>query len=164
MEALVEKGMTKGIGVSNFNIQLIWDLLTYAKIKPAVNQVELNPQNVQPELVKFLKAKGIQPVGYSPVARPGAGGDDWPDLRENEYLQGLGKKYGKTVVQVMLHWGISKGHVVIPKATSLEHQVENFNIFDFQLTDEEIAGVDKLNTSTRFCNKVPFAEGFDTFA
>ena len=72
MEALVGKGLTKSIGVSNFNTQLLWDLLTYAKIKPVCNQVELNPQCVQDELVKFLHAKDIRPVAYTPVARPGA--------------------------------------------------------------------------------------------
>lgn len=93
MEALVSKGLTKSIGVSNFNTQLIWDLLTYAKIKPVCNQIELNPQNPQVDLVKFLLAKNIVPVAYTPVARPGGveRGDtlcppDWPDLRKDAYL------------------------------------------------------------------------------
>jgi len=93
LEALVEKGLTRSIGVSNFNTQSIWDLLTYAKIKPAVNQIELNPQNVQHELVRFLKSMDILPIAFTPVARPGGNekGDplcpeNWPDLRNNEYL------------------------------------------------------------------------------
>jgi diketogulonate reductase-like aldo/keto reductase len=100
MEALVEKGLTKGIGVSNYNTQMIWDLLCYCKIKPACNQIELNPQCPQVELVRFLHAKDIRPVAFTPVARPGAVGKgdqvtpkDWPDLRDNEILKALAEKY-----------------------------------------------------------------------
>ena len=71
MEALVEKGMTKSIGVSNFNGQLLRDLLCYAKIKPVVNQVELNPQCSQVDLVDFCKSVDVRPVAFTPIARPG---------------------------------------------------------------------------------------------
>ena len=171
MEALVAKGLTKSIGVSNFNTQLIWDLLTYAKIKPVCNQIELNPQNPQVDLVKFLLAKNIVPVAYTPVARPGGveRGDtlcppDWPDLRKDAYLQGIAEKHGKTVVQVMLNWGLCKGHCVIPKAAGLDHQKENIEIYDFKLTDEEIQGIDNLDKRIRLCNKFEMIEKFDCFA
>ena len=118
MEALVEKGLTKSIGVSNFNTQLIWDLLTYARIKPVVNQIELHPQNPQPELVRFLLAKNILPVAYCPVSRPTG---DRRGLLDNEFLKSLAEKYGKTVVQVMLNWGLCRGHCLIPKANSPTH-------------------------------------------
>ena len=90
MEALVEKGLVKSIGVSNFNTQLLWDLLTYAKIQPACNQIELNPQSVQSELVRFCQAKEILPIAYTPIGLPGTDfgshnkqydKDSWPDLR-----------------------------------------------------------------------------------
>ena len=71
MEELVDQGLTKSIGVANFNVQLIWDLLTYCRIKPVCNQIELNPQCAQPELVRFLRAKDILPIAYTPIARPG---------------------------------------------------------------------------------------------
>jgi len=171
MEALVAKGLTKSIGVSNFNTQLIWDLLTYAKIKPVCNQIELNPQNPQVDLVKFLLAKNIVPVAYTPVARPGGveRGDtlcppDWPDLRKDAYLQGIAEKHGKTVVQVMLNWGLCKGHCVIPKAAGLDHQKENIEIYDFKLSDEEIQGIDNLDKRIRLCNKFEMTEKFDCFA
>lgn len=132
MEGLVEKKLARSIGVSNFNTQLCWDLLTYCKIKPAVNQIELNPQCTQSELCKFLKAKDIQAVGFTPVARPGAveKGDalvpkDWPDMRENKYLQELAAKYNKSVPQIMLNFGLTRGNAVIPKAASFKWQVEN---------------------------------------
>ena len=108
----------------------------------------MNVVNQQPELVKFLLAKNIRPVAYTPTARPGAfaKGDSvvketYPDPSTNEYLVELGKKYNKSTVQIMLNWGLSKGHAVIPKANSLGHQQENFNIFDFELTDDEMAGI-----------------------
>ena len=105
------------------------------------------------------------------MARPGAveKGDqlcppDWPDLRNNVYLQELAAKYNKSVVQIMLNWGLCKGHVVIPKATGLDHQLENLAVFDFKLTDDEILGVEKLNKEIRLCNKFQTMEGFDVFA
>ena len=69
MEALVDKGLVKSIGVSNFNVQLVWDMLSYCRIKPAVNEVELNPLCVQDKLVTFLKANDITPIAYSPIVR-----------------------------------------------------------------------------------------------
>ena len=93
MEALVDKGMTKSIGVSNFNGQMVRDLLCYARHKPVVNQIELNPQCCQVNLVDFLKDVNVVPVAYTPIARPAANerGDklapaNWPDLRENPVL------------------------------------------------------------------------------
>ena len=151
MEGLVAKGLTRSIGVSNFNAQLLWDLLTYAQIKPAVNQIELNPQNPQRELVKFLLAKDIRPVAYTHVARPGEAGQgcvpsDWPDLRNDPILKSLAEKYNKSVVQIMLNWGLCRGHVVIPKATKKEHQLQNLDVYDFKLSDEEVKTIESLDT------------------
>ena len=102
---MVEIGLTKSIGVSNFNVQLMWDMLCYCKIKPVCNQIELNPINVQAQLVKFLKLKDILPIAYLPIARPGGhkkGDDmcdkDWPDLREEPCLKEIAQKHGKSVV------------------------------------------------------------------
>lgn len=90
--------------------------------------MELNPQISQVDLVDFCLSVDVRPVAYTPVARPGGSqkgdklcGENWPDLRDNSYLQELAAKYNKSVVQIMLNWGICRGHVVIPKATSLEH-------------------------------------------
>jgi diketogulonate reductase-like aldo/keto reductase len=177
MEALVEKGLVKSIGISNFNVQMVWDLLCYCKITPAVNQVELNPQNPQLELIRFLKAKNIQPVAFTPVARPGAveKGDlltpsDWPDLRDSPVLKALAEKYERTVVQIMLNWGVSRGHVVIPKAASLKYQLENAQSLDFKLSDEDVEAINGLDGRIRLCNKfddvlgIPHFEGWDLFA
>jgi len=122
------------------------------------------------ELVRFCLAHDIRPVAYTPVARPGGQfrGDklcpkDWPDLRTDPLLQKIAKKYKKTVVQVMLNWGICRGHVVIPKANSLNHQKENKEIFDFKLTDKEVESINKLDTGTRLCNRF-YGDKIDFFA
>ena len=94
MEALVDKGLVKSIGVSNFNIQMLWDMLSYARIPPAVNEVELHPLNVQAQLVKFMKANQIVPIGYCPVAR-GADTAKCPDLGQHPTVKRCQEKYGK---------------------------------------------------------------------
>jgi len=101
------------------------DLLTYARIKPVANQIELNPQCVQDELVRFLHAKDILPIAFTPIGKPGGPEKndplcppDWPNLTKDEFLLSIGKKYNKSPVQIMLNWGISRGYAVIPKANS----------------------------------------------
>lgn len=117
MENMVDMGLTKGIGVSNYNAQLLWDMMTYCKYKPAVNEVELHPTCQQPHLVRFLIDHDIRPIAYSPISRPGRGGsilpdgsfltpEDWHDLRENPTLKEIAKAHGKSEVQVMLNWGV----------------------------------------------------------
>ena len=112
-------------------------------------------------------------MAYTPIGLPGTAfgshnlkydKDTWPDLRQVPYLMELGTKYNKNSIQIMLNWGLAKGHVVIPKATSLEHQKQNLDVFDFRLTDEEIKKVDELNRGIRGCNKFDWLEGFDCFA
>jgi len=112
-------------------------------------------------------------MAYTPVARPGGQftpnnrlcPDDWPDLRKEPVLQKIAKRYKKTVVQVMLNWGICRGHAVIPKAQSPKYQQENMEIFDFKLTDKEIESINTLNTGRRLCVKLAkFGNGFDVFA
>ena len=114
----------------------------------------------------------IRPIAYSPIGLPGAekshngkyDNGTWPDLRQEPYLIELGTKYNKNSIQIMLNWGLAKGHVVIPKATGLDHQQENLAVFDFRLTDDEIKKVDELDRNIRGCNKFEFLEGFDCFA
>lgn len=123
--------------------------------------------------MRFLLAKDIRPVAFTPIGLPGSDfgshnrlikKKDWPDLRKQKVLIDLGKKYGKTECQIMLNWGLCKGHVVIPKAASASHQVENLDVFDFRLTEDEIASVDQLDRTLRGCNLFVNFEGFDSFA
>ena len=109
MENMVDMGLTKGIGVSNFNAQLLWDMMTYCKYKPVVNQIELHPTCAQHEFVRFLIDHDIRPIAYSPISRPGRGGavlpdgsnlvpENWHDLRENPLLKRLAAKHNKSEV------------------------------------------------------------------
>ena len=95
MEALVDKGLVKSIGVSNFNVQSLWDLLTYARIAPGVNQIELHPLNTQDQLLGYMKENNIVPVAYCPVAR-GADNSKCPNVCESEPVKKCQAKYGKT--------------------------------------------------------------------
>ena len=111
----------------------------------------------------------VRPVAFTPIARPGQAGKgwvpaDWPDIREEPYLQELAAKYERSIPQIMLNWGISRGHVVIPKATSLEHQKENADIFNFKLTENEIEAVSDLNKNIRLCNRFDDMGKHDFFA
>lgn len=172
MEALVEQKLTRSIGVSNFNIQLTADLLTYAKILPAVNQVELHPLNPQTELVRFHKELGIVSVGYCPVAKAGAttfvtgksSTATAPNLQEDADIKEIAAKYNKSPLQTILRWGLERGHVIIPKATSKVHLEENFNVFDFTLTEEEVNRITEKGQGLRICNKFSLLGNFDIFA
>jgi len=115
-------------------------------------------------------AKDIRPIAYTPVARPGAleKGDnlvpkDWPDMRDNELLKTIAAKYNKSVPQIMLNWGLCRGYAVIPKAASKKYQLENLDIFDFQLTEEEVIEVGKLDGQIKLA-RYEFKEHFDVFA
>lgn len=143
MEKMYEEGLFKAIGVCNFHQHHLNNLLKVANVVPSVNQVEIHPLLTQKPLIKFCKSLGIQLEAYSPLARMD------PKLINNEYLVKLSKKYDKTVVQVILRWSYQCGVVSIPKTQNKERLKENINIFDFQLTDEEIVNIDNLNCDYR---------------
>ena len=137
LEDLYEEGKLRAIGVSNFYPDRLVDICSFTRIKPMVNQVETHPLNQQIEAKQWMDKYGVQSEGR--------GG-----LFQNEVLAGIGAKYGKSTAQVMLRWHIQRGVVVIPKSTHYERMVENFNVFDFTLTDEDmsaIAALDKKQSS-----------------
>lgn len=143
MHALREEGKIRNVGVSNFTIHHLQDLLERG-ISVSVNQVEFHPYLYQKELLEFCRARRIQLVAYRPIAK-GAFFDD-------PLLQQIGKTYRKTPAQVILRWIIQKGIPVIPKAASKKHLEENLNIFDFYLKEEDVASIDRLNKNQRFCD------------
>lgn len=148
MERLVEKGLVKSIGVSNFTVTMLVDLLTYAKIKPAVNQIELHPYLPQTALVDFCKRHDILSVAYSPLVHGGL--DDF-----NHGVVGeLAKKYDKTPVQILLNWAVSRGTVTIPKTADPRKLDENIDIFDFELTRAEQDQIAALDKNYRTCDPV----------
>ncbi|MGG4010726.1 aldo/keto reductase [Bacillus smithii] len=141
LEDLYKEGRVKAIGVSNFQIHHLEDLMEGADIKPMVNQVEYHPRLTQKELQAFCQKQGIQLEAWSPLMQG--------QLLDNEVLQEIGKRYNKTVAQVILRWDLQNGVVTIPKSTKEHRIVENASIFDFELSKEDMELIDSLNQNHR---------------
>ncbi|MCL2353081.1 MAG: aldo/keto reductase [Defluviitaleaceae bacterium] len=135
----------KAIGVSNFHEHHMDDIAKVWSLTPAVNQFELNPQMSQKPLKKFCKKQGIVVTAYCPLG----GAKQVENVLANPILAQIGEKYGKTAAQVVLRWHIDQGISLIPKSTKPERIKENFDIFDFKLSEEDMVAIDGLNTNTR---------------
>lgn len=152
MEKLVDAGLAKSVGISNFNSKQVVRVLEAARIKPVVNQVECHPYLAQTKLSAFCKEHGIAITGYSPLgspARPWVTAQD-PVLLEEPEIKRLATKHGKSAAQILLRWQIQVGHITIPKSTNKTRIAENFNIFDFELPAEDMAAIGKLDRNLRF--------------
>ncbi len=162
MEELVKAGLVKAIGVANFTGPMLVDLLSYAELKPAVNQVELHPYLQQAELVQFCQYKGITVTAYSPLGSPGNYREKgFPIIVEDPVIVEIAKKHNKQPAQVLIRWGIQRGTVVIPKSIHPERIKENIEVFDFELSSDEMESISKLNRNLRFVNsnvwwKIPY--------
>lgn len=145
MEELVDAGLVKAIGVANFTAPLLLDLFSYARVLPAVNQIELHPYLQQTRLVEFCQRLDMVVTAYSPLARPGY--EEMSErLVDEKVIRGLAEAHGKTPAQVLLRWGIQRSTVVIPKSTHPERIKENIDVFDFELSESdmrEIAGLER---------------------
>nr|WP_141334954.1 aldo/keto reductase [Paenibacillus sp. tmac-D7] len=141
LETLYKEGRVKAIGVSNFQIHHLEDLMKEAEIKPMVNQVEFHPLLTQKELLEFCKKQNIQLEAWSPL-RQG-------QLLDHPVLKEIAEKHGKSVAQVILRWDLQHGVVTIPKSTKEHRIIENAAVFDFELTLEDIARIDGLNQDDR---------------
>ncbi len=141
MKTLLGKGKCRAIGVSNFTIPHLEDLLETHEVTPAVNQVEFHPFLYQRELLEYCQRKGIQVEAYSPLAR----GERFKHPR----ITALATKYSKTPAQLMLRWGLQHGLVVIPKSTGEERIRENSQVFDFEISSEDMRSLDSLNEDLR---------------
>jgi len=151
MEGLVKKGLAKSIGVSNFNSQQLERLLGSATIAPTMNQIECHPYLNQRKLIDFCKSKGIAVTAYSPFGspdRPWAAADE-PKLLDEPKLVEIGKKYKKSSAQVILRWVVQRDVIVIPKSITKNRIAENFNIFDFELTPEDMDVIYQMNRNWR---------------
>ncbi len=140
MEELYNEGRIKAIGVSNFQPDRIMDLMVFNKIVPAINQIETHPFNQQIENQDFLTENNVQIESWGPFA------EGRNDLFKNEVLVSIAKKYNKSVAQIVLRWLTQRGVVVIPKSVRKERIIENFNIFDFQLNDDDMDTIKTLDT------------------
>jgi len=141
LETLYKEGRVKAIGVSNFQIHHLENLLKDAEIKPVINQVECHPRLTQKELQAFCTKHGIQLEAWSPLMQG--------ELLDNEVLSTIAAKYDKSVAQVILRWDIQNSIITIPKSTKEHRIVENSAIFDFELTKTDIELIDRLNQNHR---------------
>ncbi|KAJ3269492.1 NAD(P)H-dependent D-xylose reductase (XR) [Borealophlyctis nickersoniae] len=156
MEKLVDEGLVRNIGISNFNAALIQDLLKYARIKPAVLQIEHHPYLTQPTLIKYAQKNGLAITAYSSF-----GGQSYielgvdhaikcPPLLEHEVVKRIAGKYGKEPAQVLLRWSVQRSIAVIPKSSNPNRLKSNLDLFSFKLTDEEVEELSKLDKGLRF--------------
>ncbi|MDN4865513.1 aldo/keto reductase [Priestia megaterium] len=141
LETLYKEGKVKAIGVSNFQVHHLKDLMEDAEIRPVINQVEYHPRLTQKELQAFCEKHHIQLEAWSPLMQG--------ELLNNEVLTEIANKHNKSVAQVILRWDVQNGIITIPKSTKEHRIVENASIFDFELTKEEIERIDELNQNHR---------------
>ena len=139
MEELYKEGRVRAIGVCNFYPDRLTDLAIHAEVIPAVNQVELHPFFQQEKAIRNMKELGIQPEAWGPFAEGKHGIFTHPALTE------IGEKYGKSAAQVALRWNVQRGVIVIPKSTHRERMEQNIDIWDFSLSDEDMAEIAKLD-------------------
>ena len=136
-EYLYKTGKVKSIGVCNFKIGHLEELKKTAQIMPMVNQIEIHPQSSKNDMLSYCEENNIQLVAWSPIMRG--------KLFSNELMIGLAEKYKKTIAQIILRWHMQRGVIPIPKSSNEERIKENLNIFDFELSNDDIKTIDLLN-------------------
>jgi 2,5-diketo-D-gluconate reductase A len=140
MEELCDEGRIRAIGVSNFPPDRVMDLIMHNKVVPAVNQIETHPFNQQIETQQFLQENGVQIESWGPFA------EGKNNIFGNELLRSIGDKHQKTVAQVIVRWLTQRGVVAIPKSVREERIAENFSVFDFELSPEDMGAIATLDT------------------
>ncbi|XP_060132939.1 aldo-keto reductase family 1 member A1 isoform X1 [Zootoca vivipara] len=161
MEKLVEKGLVKAIGLSNFNSRQIDDIIGIASVKPAVLQVECHPYLAQNELIAHCHQKGLVVTAYSPLGSPDRmwKHPDEPVLLEEPGIKKLAEKYSKSPAQILLRWQVQRKVVVIPKSVTPARILQNLQVFDFNLTAEEMSFIGSLNKNWRYIVPMVTVEG-----
>ncbi|MCL2038247.1 aldo/keto reductase [Candidatus Saccharibacteria bacterium] len=143
LEEIQEAGRARSIGVSNYTIKNLEDMKTYAKVMPAINQVELHVFLQQPELLKYCSENNIAVEAYSPLAHFVS--------FENPIIEAIAAKHGRTYAQIMLRWCVEQGLIVLPKSITPERIASNFEIFDFSLDEKDMKALKKLERNFRTC-------------
>ena len=149
MEQAYEAGKVHAIGISNFNAGQIEEIMSVCKVRPAVLQTELHPYNQERSLKGLLQKNGIVPQAWYPL-----GHGDKALLNEPLFAE-LGEKYGKSAAQIILRWHMQDGNIVIPGSKNPAHIKANFDLFDFALTDDEMARIASLNQDKRYYTSTP---------
>ncbi|MCR8986491.1 aldo/keto reductase [Brevibacillus laterosporus] len=141
LETLYKKGLVRSIGVSNFHIHHLEDLLSVCEVKPMLNQIEMHPYLIQKELRQYCEQHGIYVEAWRPLMRGNL---------EVPLVQEMAERYQKTPAQIVLRWDLQHNVLVIPKSVKKERIIENAGLFDFELTDADMALLDGLNRDQRF--------------
>ena len=168
MESLVDAGLVRNIGLSNFNCQGIRDVLSYARIAPSVLQVELHPYLAQEKLIRYCTSEGIAVTGFSPLGALsyfslGMAGPD-QSVIDQPVIRNIADTIGKTPAQVVLRWGVQRGTSIIPKTSRPERMAENIAIFDFELSADQMNAITALDQGHRFNDPGVFCESaFNTY-
>lgn len=151
MERLVDKGLVKSIGVANFSSPMLIDILSYARITPAVNQIEIHPYNSQEKLIEFCRKKGIVITAYSPF---GSAGEPSEKPLKDPVIVSIADKHGVSPAQVLVKWAVKRGITVIPKSTKPDRITSNFDISGFDLTEQDMKNIGHLNKNHRYVDPV----------
>jgi D-xylose reductase len=168
MEELVAAGLVRDIGVCNFGVALLRDLQSYAKIGPAVLQVESHPYLAQHKLVRYCQEQRIAVTAFSPL-----GAQSYFELKmasaaesvlQDEVIRDIARRHQRTPAQIALRWGVQRGTAVVPKTSRSERLRENIALFDFELSDDEMRRIGALDRGRRFNDPGDFCESaFNTF-
>lgn len=142
IERLYDEKLIRATGVSNHHIPHLQRILASANVPPMVNQIELHPYLTQLELRAFCKEQGIAVTSWSPLGRA--------NVLQDAFLQELGEQYGKSAAQIIIRWHLQNDLIVIPKSVTPSRIQENFNVFDFELTPEQMDAIEQLNRDERF--------------
>ncbi len=168
MQELTQSGLVREIGVSNFGTTMLRDIMSYAKVPPAMLQIELHPYLTQEKLVRFCRESNIAVTGFSPLGAQSyfslnmANADE--AVIEQDVVKSIARQHDRTPAQVVLRWGIQRGNAIVPKSSHVDRLRENLSLFDFKLSDDEMRSIDGLDRGRRFNDPGDFAEAaFNTF-
>ncbi|MEZ6059250.1 MAG: aldo/keto reductase [Planctomycetaceae bacterium] len=168
MEELVDRGVVKHIGVCNFGTSLLRDLLSHARIRPTVLQVETHPYLTQQKLLRYCQQEVIAYTAFSPLGAQSyfslGMAETFESVLANPLILEIAEEIGRTPAQVVLRWGVQRGTAVIPKTSRRERMIENISLFDFKLTEEQMQLINTLDQHRRFNDPGHFGEAaFNTF-
>lgn len=147
MEEMVRQKLTRSIGVSNFNFQLLNDLLTYAEIRPVANQIELSPYLTQTNLVEWMKKERILPIAYCPLGGRSAKKEE--NFLNDKTILEIAERHKVTPAQAVLAWGLARGHASLPKSSDPTRMKQNIDVFSIKLSQEEVDAISKLDKNHR---------------